>query len=44
MINLLIKIAEEHPEQAIGLLQSVLDILKANPELLKDVVAQFHKS
>ena len=38
-LDLLLKYAESHPEQILAIIQQILDILKANPALLPEVVA-----
>ena len=39
----LLKYAEEHPDQIIVIIQQILDILKANPELMPLVIAAIKK-
>lgn len=43
MVQILLKLIEAHPEQAIAIIQSLLDILKSDPALMKDVVDFFKK-
>lgn len=43
MIPILLKFLEAHPAQAVNILQSILDVLKADPALMAEVVAYFTK-
>ncbi len=39
MVTLLLKFLQSHPDQAITVMQSILDILKADPALMAEVIA-----
>ncbi len=39
MVTLLLKFLQSHPDQSITVMQSILDILKADPALMSEVIA-----
>ncbi len=43
MLEVLVKLLQSHPEAAITILQSILDILKADPALMAEIVALIKK-